>query len=61
MVSRFISIKEEETMQNKYKIMSDIFARESLSIDKYEPNKVANGLNHATFFVVSNDIDVTDL
>ncbi|WP_313421993.1 hypothetical protein [Moraxella sp. CTOTU49803] len=48
-------------MQNKYKIMSDIFARESLSIDKYEPNKVANGLNHATFFVVSNDIDVTDL
>jgi hypothetical protein len=48
-------------MQNKYKIMSDIFARESLSIDKYEPNKVANGLNHATFFVASNDIDVVDL
>ena len=48
-------------MQNKYTIMSDIFARESLSIAKYEPNKVANGLNHATFFVASNDIDVVDL
>lgn len=48
-------------MQNKYTIMSDIFARESLSIDKYEPNKVANGLNHATFFVASDNIDVTDL
>ena len=48
-------------MQNKYKIMSDIFVGESLSIAEYEPNKVANSLNHATFFVVSNDIDVTDL
>lgn len=48
-------------MQNKYMIMSDIFVGESLSIAKYEPNKVANGLNHATFFVASNDIDVTDL
>lgn len=48
-------------MQNKYTIMSDIFARESLSIDKYEPNKVANSLNHATFFVASDDIDVVDL
>nr|WP_282842443.1 hypothetical protein [Moraxella osloensis] len=48
-------------MQNKYTIMSDIFARESLSIDKYEPNKVANGLNHATFFVASDDINVMDL
>ena len=48
-------------MQNKYTIMSDIFARESLSIAKYEPNKVANGLNHATFFVASDDIDVMDL
>ncbi|MBW4010591.1 hypothetical protein HG532_11280 [Moraxella osloensis] len=48
-------------MQNKYTIMSDIFVGESLSIDKYEPNKVANGLNHATFFVASDDIDVVDL
>ena len=48
-------------MQNKYTIMSDIFVGESLSIAKYEPNKVANGLNHATFFVASNDIDVVDL
>ena len=48
-------------MQNKYTIMSDIFVGESLSIDKYEPNKVANGLNHATFFVASDDIDVMDL
>ena len=48
-------------MQNKYTIMSDIFVGESLSIAKYEPNKVANGLNHATFFVASDDIDVMDL
>lgn len=34
---------------------------EILKIDKYEPNKVANGKSDATFFVVSDDIDLADL
>ena len=32
-----------------------------LQIDKYEPYKVANSKNDATFFVASDDIDLADL
>lgn len=44
-------------MENKLSVLgSDI-----LQIDKYEPYKVANGKNDATFFLVSDDIDLADL
>lgn len=43
-------------MENKLSVLgSDI-----LQIDKYEPYKVANGKNDATFFVASDDIDLAD-
>ena len=54
-------MREEKTMRDKYSIMSDIFVGESLSIGKYEPNKVADRLNHATLFIARDDIDVMDL
>lgn len=43
-------------MQNKSLMCDD-----TLQINKYEPHKVANGKNDATFFVVSDEIDLADL
>lgn len=43
-------------MQNKLLMCDD-----TLQINKYEPHKVANGKNDATFFVASDEIDLADL
>ena len=40
---------------------SPVLASVTIQIDKYEPYKVANGKNDATFFVASDDIDMADL
>ena len=40
---------------------SPVLASVTIQIDKYEPYKVANGKNDATFFVASDDIDMEDL
>ena len=40
---------------------SPVFDSDILQIDKYEPHKVANGKNDATFFVASDDIDMAEL
>lgn len=40
---------------------SPVLASVTIQINKYEPYKVANGKNEATFFVASDDIDLADL
>ena len=40
---------------------SPVLASITIQINKYEPYKVANGKNDATFFVASDDIDMADL
>ena len=40
---------------------SPVLASVTIQINKYEPYKVANGKNDATFFVASDDIDMEDL
>ena len=40
---------------------SPVVDSDILQIDKYEPHKVANGKNDATFFVASDDIDLVEL
>ena len=40
---------------------SPVLASVTIQINKYEPYKVANGKNDATFFVGSDDIDMADL
>lgn len=40
---------------------SSVVDSDILQIDKYEPHKVANGKNDATFFVASDDIDLAEL
>ena len=40
---------------------SPVVDSDILQIDKYEPHKVANGKNDATFFVASDDIDMAEL
>ena len=40
---------------------SPVLASVTIQINKYEPYKVANGKNDATFFVASDDIDMADL
>jgi len=40
---------------------SPVLASVTIQINKYEPYKVANGKNEATFFVASDDIDMADL
>lgn len=40
---------------------SPVLASVTIQINKYEPHKVANGKNDATFFVASDDIDMAEL
>lgn len=40
---------------------SPVLASVTIQINKYEPYKVANSKNDATFFVASDDIDMADL
>ena len=40
---------------------SPVLASVTIQINKYEPYKVANGKNDATFFVASDDIDMAEL
>ena len=40
---------------------SPVVDSDIVKVDKYEPHKIANGKNDATFFVASDDIDMADL
>ena len=40
---------------------SPVFDSDIVKVDKYEPHKIANGKNDATFFVASDDIDMAEL
>lgn len=40
---------------------SSVVDSDIVKVDKYEPHKIANGKNDATFFVASDDIDMADL
>lgn len=40
---------------------SSVLDSDTVKVDKYEPHKIANGKNDATFFVASDDIDLADL
>lgn len=40
---------------------SSVLDSDIVKVDKYEPHKVANGKNDATFFVASDDIDMAEL
>ena len=44
-------------MENNSSVLDSV----TIQINKYEPYKVANGKNDATFFVASDDIDMADL
>ena len=40
---------------------SSVLDSDTVKVDKYEPHKIANGKNDATFFVATDDIDMADL
>ncbi len=40
---------------------SPVVDSDIVKVDKYEPHKIANGKNDATFFVASDEVDLADL
>ena len=40
---------------------SSVLDSDTVKVDKYEPHKIANGKNDATFFVASDEVDLADL
>lgn len=40
---------------------SSVLDSDTVKVDKYELNKIANGKNEVTFFVASDEVDLADL